>query len=155
MKPERWQQLDKLFHSALERESHQRAAYLDEVSAGDEALRKQVEALLVAHQEAGSLIDNPAFEVEALAREQVSQRANSLAGQTIGHYRIIELLGAWHGRGLLEVAEGPFPGSKQSGGFGSAPQTARDLPPFHRSLPQDSRHQCADPPSNPELVLAT
>src|SRR5438105_5945229 len=96
MKPERWQQLDKLFHSALERRTEERAAYLDEVCAGDEALRKQIEALLVAHQEAGSFIENPAFEVEAeaLAREQVRRGANSLVGQTIAHYRIIELLGA-------------------------------------------------------------
>ena len=29
MKPEHWQQLDELFHSALERESGERAAFLD------------------------------------------------------------------------------------------------------------------------------
>ena len=30
MKPERWQQLDQLFHSAMERESSERTAFLDE-----------------------------------------------------------------------------------------------------------------------------
>ena len=43
MKPE--QQLDKLFHSALEREPQERAEFLDDACAGDETLRKRVEAL--------------------------------------------------------------------------------------------------------------
>lgn len=51
MKPERWQQIDSLFHSALEREPEERAAFLDEACAGDESLRKQVEALLAADEE--------------------------------------------------------------------------------------------------------
>jgi len=37
MKTERWHQLDKLFHSALEREPGERATFLDEACAGDEA----------------------------------------------------------------------------------------------------------------------
>jgi len=45
MKPERWQQLDQLFHSALEREPGERAAFLDKACGGVESLRKQVEAL--------------------------------------------------------------------------------------------------------------
>src|SRR5205814_2041266 len=96
MKPERWQQLDQLFHAALEREPEQRSAFLDEACASDEVLRKEVETLLIAHENAESFIENPAFEVEAeaLAREQVSGGANSLVAQTIAHYRIIELLGA-------------------------------------------------------------
>ena len=60
MKPERWQQLDELFHAALQHEPEERAAFLDEGCAGDEALRRQVEALLAAHEEAGSFIENPA-----------------------------------------------------------------------------------------------
>ncbi len=67
MKPERWQQLDQLFHAALERTPKQRAAFLDEACAGDEGLRKQIEALLAAHEKAGSFIENQAFEVEAQA----------------------------------------------------------------------------------------
>src|SRR5205807_7307860 len=96
MKTDRWQEIDKLFHAALERETDERSAFLDEACFGDETLRKQIEALLAAHEQAGSFIENPAFEVEAeaLAREQVSRGANSLLGQTISHYRIIELLGS-------------------------------------------------------------
>src|SRR5438309_7162704 len=61
MKPERWQLLDQLFHSALEREPGERAAFLDEACGGVESLRKQVEALLAAHEAAAGFIDSPAL----------------------------------------------------------------------------------------------
>jgi hypothetical protein len=35
MQAERWQQVEKLFHAALERASHERVAYLRETSSGD------------------------------------------------------------------------------------------------------------------------
>src|SRR5437773_7026488 len=96
MKPERWQQLDTLFHSVLERQPENRAAFLEEACSGDELLRKQVEALLVAHEKAGSFIENQAFEVEAqaLAVQEAKPKSESIVGQAIAHYRIIELLGA-------------------------------------------------------------
>jgi hypothetical protein len=48
MKPERWKQLDQLFHSRLEREPAKRAAFLDESCGSNQSLRKEVEALLAA-----------------------------------------------------------------------------------------------------------
>ena len=48
MKPEHRQQLDEVFRSALQREPGERAAFLDEACAGDDALRKQIEGLLAA-----------------------------------------------------------------------------------------------------------
>ncbi len=50
MKPERWQKLDRLFHSALERQPEERAAFLDEACAGDQQLRREVEALIAANE---------------------------------------------------------------------------------------------------------
>ena len=41
-----WQQIEKLYHSALEHEPRQRAAFLRQACAGDEALRREVESLL-------------------------------------------------------------------------------------------------------------
>jgi hypothetical protein len=38
MKSELWQQLDTLFHAALERVPEERAAFLDEACAGDDSL---------------------------------------------------------------------------------------------------------------------
>src|SRR5437870_12204604 len=96
MKPERWQQLDKLFDSALELDRKERAQFLDAACAGNDSLRTEVEALLAAHQSSESFIENPALEVEAhaLASGEVTGAPNTIIGQTIGHYRIIERLGA-------------------------------------------------------------
>jgi serine/threonine protein kinase/TolB-like protein/Tfp pilus assembly protein PilF len=97
-----WQQLDNLFHSALEREPAERAAFLDEACGGDESLRQQVEVLLAAHEEAGSFIERPAFEVEA---ESVAfDQDESAVGQTIGYYKIISTLGVG-GMGEVYLAQ--------------------------------------------------
>ena len=96
MKPDRWQQLDKLFHAALEHGPEERASFLDEACAGDESLRKQVEALLAGHEQAGSFIESPAMEVEArrVAAGEGHAKEEISAGETISHYRIIAPLGA-------------------------------------------------------------
>jgi tetratricopeptide (TPR) repeat protein len=96
MKPERWQQLDRLFHSALGRASAERGALLDEACAGNETLRKEVEDLLAGHEEAGSFIESPAMEVEArgVAADQGGAKTELPAGETVSHYRIISPLGS-------------------------------------------------------------
>jgi eukaryotic-like serine/threonine-protein kinase len=106
MKPERWQQLDKLFHSALERAPEERAAFLDQACPGDEELRKEVEALVAANAQAGSFIEKPALEAEArsLADEQRDAEAESMVGDTISHYRIISPLGSG-GMGEVYLAQ--------------------------------------------------
>ena len=50
MQAERWQQVEKLFHAALEHASHERLAYLPETSSGDLDLQREVESLLAAHE---------------------------------------------------------------------------------------------------------
>ena len=97
MKPERWQKVVQLFHSASERSANERDAFLAEACAGDKELRGQVEALLAAHDQAGSFIENAALEVEAkelAAEQQVSTSDDPIIGQTVSHYRIIRRLGA-------------------------------------------------------------
>src|SRR5437867_3952445 len=48
-----------LFHLAREKPPAERAAFLDDACAGDEALRRRVEALLRAHDDPASLLDRP------------------------------------------------------------------------------------------------
>src|SRR5208282_6526362 len=66
MNAARLQEIEKIFHAALERPASQRAAFVEEACAGDGALREEVESLL-AHEDAGSFIESPAIAVAAKA----------------------------------------------------------------------------------------
>src|SRR6185503_12609905 len=59
--PQRWQEIDRIFAAALEREPAGRSAFLDDACGGDELLRKEVESLL-ANDIPESLIANRAVE---------------------------------------------------------------------------------------------
>ncbi len=85
MKPERWQQLDILFHSALELSQKERAEFLDEACAGNDLLRREVEALIAANEQAGSFIEKPALEVEArsLAKGQSDSSFHFIAQEFV------------------------------------------------------------------------
>lgn len=63
MNSERWQRIDQLFHSALEREPGARAAFLTQACMGDEALRREVESLLGSHEQSDSFIEAPAADL--------------------------------------------------------------------------------------------
>ena len=65
MTPERWKQIEKLYHEALKLEPSHRAAYLQESCQDDEELRHEVESLLAADAQAESFIESPALEMAA------------------------------------------------------------------------------------------
>jgi len=92
MKPERWQRVEQLYHSALEREDGQRAAFLAAACAGDDSLRREVESLLAHQTPAENLLERPVMEVaaKALANDQ----ADSMLGRSLGSYQVLSLLGA-------------------------------------------------------------
>ncbi len=92
MDPERWKQIEHIYHRALESEQSQRSAFLQEACGGDSALRQEVESLLAHEQEAEDFIEAPALEVAAkgLAKDQV----DSMIGRLLGSYKILSLLGA-------------------------------------------------------------
>ena len=50
-----WELLRGLFEGALERPTHERAAFLDEHTKDDPALRREIESLLAAHESAGAV----------------------------------------------------------------------------------------------------
>ncbi len=63
MNAERWQQVNDLFHSAVERAPEERAAFLDQACHGDESLCREVKSLLTSHERTENFIESPAFEV--------------------------------------------------------------------------------------------
>jgi serine/threonine protein kinase len=91
MKPERWQQVEQLYHAALEREPEERAAFLNKACDGDGALRQEVESLLAYDEPAQRFIATPpdALAAELLAADQ----APSLIGSSLNHYQILSRLG--------------------------------------------------------------
>jgi serine/threonine protein kinase len=94
MKDWRWQEIERLYNSVLERKPEDRVAYLRE-ACDDESLRKEVESLLACQSEAKGFIESPALEAAAqdLARNQSSPASAALAGRTLSHYKVIEKLG--------------------------------------------------------------
>jgi Tol biopolymer transport system component/predicted Ser/Thr protein kinase len=91
MNPERWKRIGELFLRALEYDDAGRTAFLDKACAGDESLREEVESLIASHEQADTFIERPA--IEAAAQMIAEDRARLAAGQRIGHYEIIRLLG--------------------------------------------------------------
>ena len=74
MDPDRWKQVAELYCAALEREESGRATFLEQASAGDEALRRRVESLLAHYEQAYSrFLEEPALQMaaKALAKDQV------------------------------------------------------------------------------------
>jgi serine/threonine protein kinase len=102
MTPEEYQRIGELYCAALERSPDERATFLDAACAGDEQLRRNVIALLEAHEQAGEFLVAPElslFRIPAAERETIAS-----AGQQFSQYRVISLIGAG-GMGEVYQAE--------------------------------------------------
>jgi serine/threonine-protein kinase len=84
---ERWRKVKEIFQAAVELPAAERGAYLTDACAGDASLLTEVESLLAAHEEPGSFLGAPAFD---LAGEFA---VDALLGKSLGRYRILSLLG--------------------------------------------------------------
>jgi serine/threonine protein kinase/Flp pilus assembly protein TadD len=102
MKPEHWQRIEQLCQSTLDRPESERAVFLDEACAGDEALRREVDSLLKHQATAKQFIESPALEVAA--KIAAAEQSRSLVGQQLSHYRIVSFLGAG-GMGEVYLAQ--------------------------------------------------
>ena len=91
MTPERWRQVEEIFHAALSRGESERAAFLVHACAGDVALRREVESLLAQQASAGGFLEAPAV---AAAAQMVSDAgASLLTGRRLGAYQVHERIG--------------------------------------------------------------
>ncbi len=100
MNSEREQQITSIFHSAMEREPHERASHLDGACGADEVLRREIEALISSHESAGTFISSPTCERSA----ELFGGAGALAERSLGQYRLVSLLGSG-GMGDVYLAE--------------------------------------------------
>jgi serine/threonine protein kinase len=94
-----------VFCAALEKGTPaERAVYLDEACAGNEALRRRVEALLAGHAQAGRFLEQPVVEAEGLAAagglEGAAADLSFLAPPSepgslgrLDHYEVLEVVG--------------------------------------------------------------
>jgi eukaryotic-like serine/threonine-protein kinase len=91
MTPERWRQIEQIYDRALERAADEREVFLARACGEDEALRREVEMLIAGHEEAGSFLKSPAWEVAA--GTPATGPAETLVGRSIDRYQILSLLG--------------------------------------------------------------
>jgi serine/threonine protein kinase len=91
MEPRQWQRIEELFGEALEIPPDLRGAFLSKACGSDDALRREVDALLGSHKRAGNFIQAPAVE-DAL--NIIKQPEPTLGkGQRIGPYEVLREIG--------------------------------------------------------------
>jgi serine/threonine protein kinase/Tol biopolymer transport system component len=100
MERDRWEQIERLYYAALEREPGARDAFLDEACAGDEELRREVAGLLACDVTNDSFIQSPAIKIAARAMaaapliEVSSESMESLnMGYQIDVYQLLAPIG--------------------------------------------------------------
>jgi serine/threonine-protein kinase len=88
---DRWQQIERLYHEALEINTADRDAFLDRACAGDEHLLHEVRSLLDYERTADRFLERPALSEEA--RSMACDTRPPLTGRRIAGYDIGALVG--------------------------------------------------------------
>jgi serine/threonine protein kinase len=93
MQPEHAERLAELVEEAFELAGVQRAAFVAQACGGDRELRVEVEALLRQEKDAAKLMSAPAIEFGAELLQDGAATGELTAGEMLGDYRILSLLG--------------------------------------------------------------
>src|SRR5262249_47138198 len=102
----RWGQIKEIYDRALYLSRDEREIFLAEACLNDDDLRREVESLLAAHEDAGTFLQSPAVQIAAreIVADKVSSTAPQLIGRELANYKIISLLGRG-GMGEVYLAE--------------------------------------------------
>ncbi len=90
--PERWREIERLYHEAMAHSPADRAAFLIEACVGDETLRSDVQILVDQPVSAERFLDEPALGVQGRMTEVDTTR--DVIGRRVGVYSIQALVGA-------------------------------------------------------------
>jgi serine/threonine protein kinase len=95
-----------IFTEAIQLPLEERTAFLDQACAGDEILRRKIEALLVSSDRAGDFLEEPP--TGAMGAEKVEAVIGEKPGDQVDRYRLLEQIGEG-GCGIVFVAEQEAP----------------------------------------------
>jgi eukaryotic-like serine/threonine-protein kinase len=90
--PERWQQVERLYHAVLAQPPSARAAFLDNTCADDADLRAEVDSLLETAARGDAFLEVSALEITA--RALAAELPRLAIGRRVGAYEILGMLGA-------------------------------------------------------------
>jgi eukaryotic-like serine/threonine-protein kinase len=100
--PDRWRQIQQIFHGARELPPGQRSTFLDSACKSDASVRGEVESLLRSSEEAGNFLESDA---ERSSKETPTASDIDLwIGKQVGTYKIIERI-AFGGMGVVYRGE--------------------------------------------------
>ncbi len=142
MERDRWEQIERLYYAALEREPGARDVFLDEACAGDAELRREVAGLLACDVSNDSFIQSPAIEMAGHQRRHPTRHGQAQI-EEFNHalnltpaLRRLQRLRKLNSAKPLEVTLVLLPADDSA----SAPKTTASLKlPFREAILQISR----------------